>query len=165
MEIMNQIKFALKLANDCTYADAMTEGAKQHLRAQLSLALEQWENPISQEEIYSKIDIGVLRATVSDAEFRRKLSEMCEKGQVKKPFTIHYTTTITLNFTDKLSVLFGRKIRTESEIKVDREIAVLGSTATAIVTPLFPKKKTLQYSYEITKQNDNEKQEKPSVKG
>lgn len=27
---MNKIEYALKLAKDCTYADEMTEGAKEH---------------------------------------------------------------------------------------------------------------------------------------
>ena len=36
---MNKIEFALKLAKDCTYADEMTEGAKDHLRNEINEAL------------------------------------------------------------------------------------------------------------------------------
>ena len=32
---MNKIEYALKLAKDCTYADEMTESAKEHLRNNL----------------------------------------------------------------------------------------------------------------------------------
>jgi len=38
---MNKIEYALKLAKDCTYADAMTEGAKVHLRNKIDEALEE----------------------------------------------------------------------------------------------------------------------------
>ena len=36
---MNKIKHALRLAKDCTYADLMTEGAKEHLRNEIHEAL------------------------------------------------------------------------------------------------------------------------------
>ena len=36
---MSKIKDALKLAKDCTFADAMTEGAKEHLRNKIDEAL------------------------------------------------------------------------------------------------------------------------------
>lgn len=36
---MNKIKHALRLAKDCTYADDMTEGAKEHLRKKIDEAL------------------------------------------------------------------------------------------------------------------------------
>ena len=38
---MNKIKHALRLAKDCTYADLMTEGAKEHLRNEINEALEE----------------------------------------------------------------------------------------------------------------------------
>ena len=38
---MNKIEYALKLAQDCTYADVMTEGAKEHLRNKIDEALEE----------------------------------------------------------------------------------------------------------------------------
>ena len=38
---MNKIEFALKLAKDCTYADIMTEGAKEHLRNKIDEALKE----------------------------------------------------------------------------------------------------------------------------
>jgi hypothetical protein len=38
---MDKIQFALKLAKDCTYADEMTEGAKQYLRDAITEALNQ----------------------------------------------------------------------------------------------------------------------------
>ena len=41
---MSKIKYALKLAKDCTFADAMTEGAKEHLRNKIDEALEEmWD--------------------------------------------------------------------------------------------------------------------------
>jgi len=43
---MNKIEFALKLAKDCTYADAMTEGAKEHLRNEIDEALKEVKNNI-----------------------------------------------------------------------------------------------------------------------
>lgn len=36
---MSKIKDALKLAKDCTFADAMTEGAKEYLRNKIDEAL------------------------------------------------------------------------------------------------------------------------------
>ncbi len=36
---MSKIKDALKLAKDCTFADAMTEGAKMYLRNEIDEAL------------------------------------------------------------------------------------------------------------------------------
>tara|TARA_R110002020_G_scaffold188551_1_gene387271 strand:- start:23 stop:178 length:156 start_codon:yes stop_codon:yes gene_type:complete len=41
MENMNKIEFALKLAQECTYADYMTEGAKEHLRNKIDEALKE----------------------------------------------------------------------------------------------------------------------------
>ena len=41
---MNKIEFALKLAHECTYADEMTEGAKEHLRNEIEEALKQIKN-------------------------------------------------------------------------------------------------------------------------
>ena len=41
---MSKIKDALKLAKDCTFADAMTEGAKEHLRNKIDEALEEMWN-------------------------------------------------------------------------------------------------------------------------
>jgi len=38
---MNKIEFALQLAKDCTYADIMTEGAKEHLRNVIDEALKE----------------------------------------------------------------------------------------------------------------------------
>jgi len=38
---MNKIEYALRLAKDCTYADVMTEGAKEHLRNKIDEALEE----------------------------------------------------------------------------------------------------------------------------
>ena len=38
---MNKIEYALKLAKDCTYADEMTESAKEHLRNKIDEALEE----------------------------------------------------------------------------------------------------------------------------
>tara|TARA_R110001599_G_scaffold169132_1_gene358982 strand:+ start:550 stop:723 length:174 start_codon:yes stop_codon:yes gene_type:complete len=38
---MSKIKDALRLAKDCTFADAMTEGAKEHLRNKIDEALEE----------------------------------------------------------------------------------------------------------------------------
>ena len=38
---MNKIEYALKLAKDCTFADEMTEGAKEHLRNKIDEALEE----------------------------------------------------------------------------------------------------------------------------
>ena len=38
---MNKIEYALKLAKDCTYADVMTECAKQHLRNKIDEALKE----------------------------------------------------------------------------------------------------------------------------
>ena len=38
---MEKIEFALKLAKDCTYADIMTEGAKEHLRNKIDEALKE----------------------------------------------------------------------------------------------------------------------------
>lgn len=38
---MNKIEFALKLAKDCTYADIITEGAKEHLRNKIDEALKE----------------------------------------------------------------------------------------------------------------------------
>ena len=37
---MNKIKHALRLAKDCTFADAMNESAKEHLRNEIDEALE-----------------------------------------------------------------------------------------------------------------------------
>jgi hypothetical protein len=36
---MNKIEYALRLAKDCTYADEMTEGAKEFLRKTIDEAL------------------------------------------------------------------------------------------------------------------------------
>tara|TARA_R110002153_G_scaffold7_4_gene83 strand:- start:8051 stop:8242 length:192 start_codon:yes stop_codon:yes gene_type:complete len=36
-----KIEYALKLAKDCTYADIMTEGAKEFLRKKIDEALEE----------------------------------------------------------------------------------------------------------------------------
>ena len=41
---MSKIKDALRLAKDCTFADAMTEGAKEHLRNKIDEALEEMCN-------------------------------------------------------------------------------------------------------------------------
>lgn len=41
---MSKIKDALKLAKDCTFADAMTEGAKEYLRNKIDEALEEMWN-------------------------------------------------------------------------------------------------------------------------
>ena len=38
---MNKIEFALRLAKDCTYADEMTEGVKEHLRKKIDEAIEE----------------------------------------------------------------------------------------------------------------------------
>ena len=38
---MSKIKDALRLAKDCTFADAMTEGAKEYLRNKIDEALEE----------------------------------------------------------------------------------------------------------------------------
>ena len=38
---MSKIKDALKLAKDCTFADEMTEGAKEYLRNKIDEALEE----------------------------------------------------------------------------------------------------------------------------
>ena len=38
---MNKIEFALKLAKECTYADIMTVGAKEHLRNKIDEALKE----------------------------------------------------------------------------------------------------------------------------
>ena len=38
---MNKIGYALRLAKDCTYADLMTEGSKEHLRNKIDEALEE----------------------------------------------------------------------------------------------------------------------------
>ena len=38
---MSKIEHALKLAKDCTYADEMTEGAKEFLRMEIDEALEE----------------------------------------------------------------------------------------------------------------------------
>jgi hypothetical protein len=38
---MNKIEYALRLAKDCTYADEITEGAKEHLRNKIDEALEE----------------------------------------------------------------------------------------------------------------------------
>ena len=38
---MNKIEYALKLAKDCTYADEMTESAKEHLRNKIDEALKE----------------------------------------------------------------------------------------------------------------------------
>jgi len=38
---MNKIKYALRLAKDCTYADEITEGAKAFLRKEINEALEE----------------------------------------------------------------------------------------------------------------------------
>ena len=38
---MNKIEYALKLAKDCTFADVMTEGAKEVLRMKIDEALEE----------------------------------------------------------------------------------------------------------------------------
>ena len=48
---MKNIEFALKLAKDCTYADDMTEGAKEHLRNVIDIALKECQQqPAPQEE-------------------------------------------------------------------------------------------------------------------
>ena len=39
--MMSKIEHALKLAKDCTYADEMTEGAKEFLRMKIDEALEE----------------------------------------------------------------------------------------------------------------------------
>ena len=41
---MSNIKDALKLAKDCTFADEMTEGAKEYLRNKIDEALEELYN-------------------------------------------------------------------------------------------------------------------------
>lgn len=41
---MDKIEFALKLAKDCTYADAMTEGAKEVLRNKIDEAINELKN-------------------------------------------------------------------------------------------------------------------------
>ncbi len=38
---MKKIEHALILAKDCTYADLMTEGAKEHLRNEIDEALQE----------------------------------------------------------------------------------------------------------------------------
>ena len=38
---MSKIKDALRLAKDCTFADEMTEGAKEYLRNKIDEALEE----------------------------------------------------------------------------------------------------------------------------
>jgi hypothetical protein len=38
---MNKIEYALRLAKDCTYADEITEGAKEHLRNKIDEPLEE----------------------------------------------------------------------------------------------------------------------------
>ena len=42
--MMSKIEFALKLAKECTYADIMTEGAKEHLRNKINEALNELLN-------------------------------------------------------------------------------------------------------------------------
>lgn len=47
---MNKIEYALKLAKDCTFADEMTEGAKEHLRNKIDEALEELTNQTQDDE-------------------------------------------------------------------------------------------------------------------
>ncbi len=41
---MNKIEYALRLAKDCTYADEITEGAKEHLRNKIDEAIKELKN-------------------------------------------------------------------------------------------------------------------------
>ncbi len=45
---MDKICFALLLAKDCTFADEMTEGAKQHLRNVIDEAIIEWQKSAKQ---------------------------------------------------------------------------------------------------------------------
>ena len=45
---MDKICFALLLAKDCTFADEMTEGSKQHLRNVIDEAIIEWQKSAKQ---------------------------------------------------------------------------------------------------------------------
>tara|TARA_R110002020_G_scaffold60466_3_gene163784 strand:+ start:554 stop:802 length:249 start_codon:yes stop_codon:yes gene_type:complete len=51
---MKKIEFALKFAKDCTYADIMTEGAKEHLRNVIDEALKELKT--KEEEVEEEIN-------------------------------------------------------------------------------------------------------------
>lgn len=74
---MNKIEFALKLAKDCTYADGMTEGAKEHLRNEIDEALKQVKNNIVLPDVSgrSELLVSFLKWYVKD-EMMRKEKEL-----------------------------------------------------------------------------------------
>ena len=45
-EDLNKVLHALRLANECTYADEITEGAKNYLRKELENAIETIERKL-----------------------------------------------------------------------------------------------------------------------
>jgi hypothetical protein len=89
---MDQITKALLLAKDCTYADLMTDGAKEFLRAEIDKALEiKKTNPDGAEEYYEKMRILGLTDDITgnpDPNYResfyqaifRLMEGFCEQG-------------------------------------------------------------------------------------
>ena len=60
---MSKIEHALKLAKDCTYADEMTEGAKEFLRMKIDEALEELNQ--------NKDDYSFTRVSVEERQRER----------------------------------------------------------------------------------------------
>jgi hypothetical protein len=81
---MNKIEFALKLAKDCTYADEMTEGAKEHLRNEIDEALKQVKNNIVLPDV-----IGRSEQLVCDSYYANNLSMQKECLNCGKLSTEH----------------------------------------------------------------------------
>lgn len=65
---MNKIEFALKLAKDCTYADEMTEGAKEHLRNEIDEALKQVKNNIVLPDVSGRSELLLAFGKFIDAD-------------------------------------------------------------------------------------------------
>ena len=61
--MMSKIEHALKLAKDCTYADEMTEGAKEFLRMKIDEALEELNQ--------NKDDYSFTRVSVEERQRER----------------------------------------------------------------------------------------------
>jgi hypothetical protein len=57
-----------------------------------------------------------------------------------KPSVIFNRTRIGLGYMDRIRVVFGKEIRVDVEIDVDKEIVVLKTTAKTTVQPLFQPK-------------------------
>lgn len=82
---MNKIEFALKLAKDCTYADEMTEGAKERLRNEIDEALKQVKNNIVLPDVSGRSELLIDFVQWLQKEYGvRKIYEMYADEYLKE---------------------------------------------------------------------------------